>query len=243
MKIFINLTAVFIFSMLLFGCKANHNTSLTKASDKVVKGYQLDKLLFQDDFNNNLSQWTIETEPLPHTSVSIKNEKLRIDVAGGATIWLADKLNGNVLITYDRTVLIEDGVNDRLSDLNQFWMANDSENSEFFTRNGIFKQYHNLNLYYFGIGGNRNTTTRFRKYLGNGERFLITDRREPSYVLKPNHTYRITTIVYNGTTKVFVDDKEYFSYTDNAPLTNGYFGFRTVSSRQDIDNFRVYSLK
>lgn len=243
LKISINLTAVFILSILLFGCRVNHNKPLTNVSNLVVRGYQIDKLLFQDDFNNDLSQWITETETSPNANVVIKNEKLIVDVDCGATIWLNNKLDGNVLVEYDRTVIMEDHINDRLSDLNQFWMANDPNNPNLFTRNGTFNQYHNLKLYYFGIGGNTNSTTRFRKYKGNGERFLISDLRASTYLLKPNHTYHIETIIYNGTIKVFVDGKLYFSYTDERPLTTGYFGFRTTESRQEIDNFKIFSLK
>ncbi|WNH10713.1 DUF6250 domain-containing protein [Thalassobellus suaedae] len=205
--------------------------------------YQKDTLLFEDDFDKSLTEWKIETDTLRNTKIDIIDEKLIIDVDCGATIWLNKKLSGNLLIEYKRKVLMEDGANDRLSDLNQFWMAHDPENSNLFTRNGTFSQYHNLKLYYFGIGGNSNTTTRCRKYLGNGERYLIEDLREKKYLLEPNKTYVIQTVVYNGVTKVFVDNQEYFSFLDKEPLESGYFGFRTTESRQEIDDLKIYRLK
>ncbi|HMC00273.1 MAG TPA: DUF6250 domain-containing protein [Flavobacteriaceae bacterium] len=205
--------------------------------------YQIDKLVFEDNFKETLSEWKIETDTLRNTKVEIKDEKLVINVDCGATIWLNKKLSGNLLVEYKRKVVIEGGINDRLSDLNQFWMANDPKNLNLFTRNGTFAQYHDLKLYYFGIGGNSNTTTRFRKYLGNGKRLLIKDLREKEYLLKPNKTYVIKTIIYNGIIKVFVDDKEYFSFLDNSPLRTGYFGFRTTESRQEIDDLKIYRLK
>lgn len=205
--------------------------------------YEKGELLFEDNFNTNLLNWKIETDTLRNTKIEIIDKKLIIDVDCGATIWLNKKLSGNLLIEYKRRVVMEDGVNDRLSDLNQFWMANDPKNSNLFTRNGTFAQYHALKLYYFGIGGNTNTTTRFRKYLGDGERYLIKDLREKQYLLKPNKTYAIKTIIYNGITKVFVDNKEYFSFLDKEPLKMGYFGFRTTESRQEIDDLKIYRLK
>tara|TARA_R110002050_G_scaffold261556_1_gene401680 strand:+ start:197425 stop:198129 length:705 start_codon:yes stop_codon:yes gene_type:complete len=211
--------------------------------NKKSLGYQKGDLLFEDDFDKNLSNWKVETDTLRNTKIEIVDGKLIVDVDCGATIWLNKKLSGNILIEYKRRVVMKGGKNDRLSDLNQFWMANDPENSTLFTRNGTFSQYDNLELYYFGIGGNRNTTSRFRKYLGNGERNLFEDLRENEFLLKPNKTYYIQTVVYNGIIKVFVDNKEYFSFLDENPLKNGYFGFRTTESRHEIDNLKIYSLK
>jgi hypothetical protein len=112
-----------------------------------------------------------------------------------------------------------------------------------FVRSGIFSEYDSLRLYYAGIGGNTNSTTRFRKYQGNGERTLLFDLQDEQHLLQSNKTYFIQLVVYNGTTKLFVDGEQYFSFTDNDPLTEGYFGFRTVKSHQEVDDFKVYMLK
>ncbi|MBC3846546.1 methyltransferase [Winogradskyella echinorum] len=240
MKISIQLLFVIILGSIIVACKS----SVKVEAKNTIEGYTIDELLYEDNFDKvDLSQWIIETDTLRNTAVKVDNKKLIIDVDCGATVWLKDKLSGNVLIEYDRMVVVENGSNDRLSDLNQFWMANDPNNLNLFTRNGTFSQYHDLELYYFGIGGRSNTTTRFRKYLGTGERYLVTDHTDPQYFLKPNKTYHIKTVIYNGTTKVFIDGEEYFSYTDSAPLTSGYFGFRTTKSRHLINNFKVYRLK
>ena len=34
-------------------------------------------------------------------------------------------------------------------------------------RSGAFADYNDLLTYYVGLGGNRNTTTRFRRYIGD----------------------------------------------------------------------------
>ncbi len=166
-----------------------------------------------------------------------------IDVDRGATVWLKEELSGNILIEYERKVVMEDGKNDRLSDLNQFWMAKDPQNTNLFTREGNFREYDSLRMYYYGIGGNTNSTTRFRKYAGNGDRVLIHDLQEDEYLLEPNKTYTLKTVVYDGVTKVYVDDEEFFSYEDEEPLSEGYFGFRTTESRHEIDNLKIYSLQ
>jgi rhamnogalacturonan endolyase len=204
--------------------------------------YEKNTLFYQNDFENNLSDFIVETKISKTAKVKIEKGKLIIDVDRGATVWLNKKLSGNILIEYTRKVILRNGANDRLSDLNQFWMANDPKNPDLFIRKGNFEEYDSLQLYYFGIGGNRNTTSRFRKYLGNGERVLIHDYKENKYMLQPNKTYLIQTVCYNGSIRVFVDHKEYFYFSDENPLTSGFFGIRTTESRQEIDNLRIYSL-
>lgn len=242
MKTVFRFTIFILLILLLEGCKAKDGDKFEKTTQKIAD-YRIDSLLFEDDFNTDLSEWKIETDTTHNTKVAIKKGKLVIDVDCGATVWLNRKLSGNVIIEYDRKVLVEGRPNDRLSDLNQFWMANDPANTDLFTRNGTFNQYHELALYYFGIGGNTNSTSRMRKYVGTGERFLINDLSAEQYLLEPNITYHIKTTVYNGKIEVFVNNKKYFSYFDKSAYTSGYFGFRTTQSRQQIDNLKIYRIK
>jgi hypothetical protein len=205
--------------------------------------YKKGKLLFKDEFDSDLRNWVIETPASKNSKVTIKDQQLVMDVDGGATVWLNKKLSGNIMIEYNRKVIMDSGKNDRLSDLNQFWMANDPANRNLFTRTGVFKEYDSLLLYYVGFGGNTNKTTRFRKYTGNGDRVLYTDLSDKAHLLEPNKEYAIRITVYNGVTKFFVNDQEYFSFKDDHPLKEGYFAFRTTQSRQSVDSFRVYRLK
>jgi lysophospholipase L1-like esterase len=197
------------------------------------------KLLHADKFDTGLQQWLPEYRAAKGATVAARKGKLLMDLPGDATVWFKPRLKGNVLITYKRRMIMNGGRNDRLSDLNQFWMATDPNNSNLFTRDGTFKQYDNLSLYYVGIGGNSNTTTRFRKY-DKGERTLLAENAE---LLQPNKEYEIQIAVYNGCTRLSVDGKEYFSYRDPAPLREGHFGFRTTHSHQEIRDFKVYQLQ
>ncbi|MES2037373.1 MAG: DUF6250 domain-containing protein [Pseudomonadota bacterium] len=201
------------------------------------------KLIYQDDFDTDLQQWLVESADIQHSNVSVYHHQLLIDAAGGATVWFKKKLSGDILIRYTRRVVMEQGRNDRLSDLNQFWMATDPRNQNIFTRKGVFEQYDNLRLYYAGIGGNTNTTTRFRKYQGNGERTLLTELNERDTLLLANRDYVIETTVYQGCTRMLVDGKVFFSYKDKDALREGYFGFRTTQSRQQIRDFKIYQLE
>lgn len=205
--------------------------------------YKKGKLLYKDDFNSGLDNWVIEAPSTPDSRVAIENNKLIIDVDGGATVWLDKKLSGNIMIEYQRKVLMEGGKNDRLSDLNQFWMATDPRNSDLFTRSGVFSEYDSLLMYYVGVGGNYNSTTRFRKYTGDGQRVLHNDLQEQEYLLEPNKEYTIQIVVYNGLTSFSLNGEELFSFQDPDPLQEGYFGFRTVKSRQAIEKLRIYQLK
>lgn len=62
-------------------------------------------------------------------------------------------------------------------------------------------------------------------------------------MLETNKTNLIQTVCYNGSIKVFVDHKEYFSFSDENPLTSCFFWFRTTESRHEIDNLKIYRLK
>jgi hypothetical protein len=205
--------------------------------------YKRGKLLYKDDFDNGLKNWVVEIPSGPGSTVTIKEKKMLIEVDGGATIWLNKKLSGNLIITYKRKVIVDTGRNDRLSDLNQFWMAIDPRNENLFTRSGTFSEYDSLLLYYVGFGGNSNTTTRFRKYTGKGERILLGEHTDKEHLLEPNKDYSIKIVVYDGLSKFFVDDKEFFSFRDTNSIAEGYFGFRTTQSRQEIDGFKIYRLK
>lgn len=206
-------------------------------------GYKVGKLLYQDNFAKGLDNWIVETPPHRDARVSVENGKLLLDVNNGATVWFREKLSGNVMIEYTRKVLVEQGPNDRLSDFNQFWMASDPRNENLFTRTGVFSEYDPLLLYYVGFGGNENSTTRFRKYTGTSDRTLHQEHTDAKHLLQPNKEYHIRTTVYNGLTRFYVNGELYFEFKDPEPLTEGYFGFRILKSRQEIDNFRVYRLR
>lgn len=212
---------------------------------KHKEDYEIEALIFQDHFNGGLDYWITEVVPDSTVNIGIINEQLVIDTDRGVTLWLNQELSGNILIRYKRRVVMDEGPNDRLSDMNQFWMAVDPRNPTLFSRSraGAFKEYDSLLMYYAGIGGNYNKTTRFRKYTGDGNRVLIQDLTDESYLLKPNHTYQIEIVVKDGVTKLYVDDQEFFHFEDEDPLTKGYFGIRTTWSRQIVDDVEIFKLK
>jgi rhamnogalacturonan endolyase len=205
---------------------------------------QNEKLIFEDNFSKSISpkRWKIEMENLPKSSVITQDSALFLDTKGGITLWLRKKLKGNYKITYLRTVIMNNGINDRLSDMNQFWLAGSGKKDFFSNRTGKFEEYDSLKLYYVGMGGNYNTTTRFRKYQGNGEKTLLSEKNDSLHLLKPNLEYKITIIVQDKTTSFWIDEQCIFSQTDSGLLQEGYFGFRSTFSHQKIRRFKIYRL-
>jgi hypothetical protein len=204
---------------------------------------QKKQILFADDFSNAVldSNWIIETTPIKGSSVYIEKGKLILDTENGVTLWYKQKLNSNFEIEYTRTVIVDSGHNDRLSDLNQFWMATDPQN-KMFSRKGGFKEYDSLQMYYVGMGGNYNTTTRMRRYNGKGELKITGEYKDSMHLLQPNMPYRIKICYINGTSKFYVNGSLFFELTDGVPFTEGWFAIRSTKSRQIIDDVKIWRL-
>jgi hypothetical protein len=202
------------------------------------------KQLLADNFSSTLAQWVVEQQP--GGTVTIKTGRLVIDDVGGCTIWFRPKLTAPVVIAYTATVAAKP----RTSDLNCFWMATDpARPGDLFApghqRDGRLATYDSLRTYYVGYGGNDNTTTRFRRYPGDGSRPLLPehDLKAPAVLLKPGHAYKIALVVIDGRVQFLRDGEVIFDYPDPQPLTEGWFGFRTVQSRIEIRDFAVREAK
>jgi hypothetical protein len=140
------------------------------------------------------------------------------------------------------------GPNDRVSDLNCFWMANDARNpTDFFAvpRSGKFADYNQLLAYYVGQGGNYNSTTRFRRYIGDAtNRPLLPehDLSAPDTLLQPNTWQTLQLVACNHLIEYYRDGRRLFTYTDPNPYTRGYFAFRTTFNHMQLRNLRIYRL-
>jgi hypothetical protein len=204
-------------------------------------------LLHRDDFDRDLSAWVVEQAPGGATT--LVNGKLDIDDSKGCTVWFREKLTGPVRMEFEATLIQQGGPNDRVSDLNCFWMAVDPAHPEDLfaksrARAGNFKNYDALRLYYVGYGANENKTTRFRRYPGDGSKPLLPehDLGDAKLMNVPNQTVKIQ-IIADGERIEFIRDGEtVFKFMDKVPFTCGWFGFRTVRNHMQIDNFKVYRL-
>lgn len=208
------------------------------------------KLLYEDNFDSvNLTDWILELQD-EASIVEVKNGKLDINVPKGATIWYQQKLKGNILIEYDAIVIDQNGPNDRVSDLNCFWMAMDARNrKDIFNSprkpSGMFHDYDTLQLYYVGMGGHNNTKTRFRRYDGKGGKPLLPehDLIGDKVLLEANKSYTIKLIAMGNTVQFFRDDELIYDFKDENPYKKGWFGFRTINNHMSVDNFKVYRIK
>jgi hypothetical protein len=203
-------------------------------------------VVVSDDFNGGLDLWKWELEK--GGTVNARGGSLEIDVAGGCTVWLKTMIGGPILISYEATAVGAGGPNDRVSDLNCFWMARDARSPDDIfgrARNGQFSDYDQLRCYYVGLGGNSNTTTRFRRYIGEkGNRPLRPehDLSAREFLLVPNATQVIQLVAAGGFIGCYRDGRELFTYEDPQPYTSGWFAFRTVTSHLKVKNFRVQRL-
>jgi lysophospholipase L1-like esterase len=207
--------------------------------------YQLAESLQQDDFDAGLAGWTLESER--PARVTATDGVLDIDTPAGLTLWYRSELRGPVLIEYEAEAVSAGGPNDRVSDLNCFWMATDpgSTTGPAGRRSGVFSDYNTLRTYYVGLGGNGNTTTRFRRYVGSAtERPLLpeNDRSSPQDLLRPNQFQHIRIVADGGLIQYYRDDRKLFEFKDSQPYTRGWFAFRTTQSHLRIRHFRVYRL-
>jgi hypothetical protein len=231
-----------------WACAASLAIGLRSAAAGAADRFEAEALLEQDDFAD-ASRWLIEQRP--GGTVTAHDGVLTLDDAGGCTVWFRPELAAPVIITYEATVRDACGTNDRVSDLNCFWMATDpaapggSVLATTARRGGAFADYDALRLYYVGCGGNTNTTTRFRRYIGTGARPLLPehDLAAPEFLLQGNVTYRIKLVAAGGRAQYFRDGRLIFDFADPEPLTRGSFGFRTVHSRIEIRHFRVWRPK
>lgn len=241
-------TNLFSLVLLLFAAVsiiscAGGNPIVLNDSVKVVP-----KLIYEENFGtNNLDHWVVEQ--MEGGKTEIKNGKLEIDDVAGCTIWFNKELKGSILIEYDTYIIGDEGPNDRVSDMNCFWMAKDMEYPDNLFKNsgkrgGKFSNYDNLRLYYMGVGGHDNSKTRFRRYVGNGERPLLPeyDYTKSDFLLTPNQVYHIKIIAHNNIIQYYRDDVLMVDFYDANPYLSGYFGFRTVKNHMTIDNFKIHKL-
>jgi hypothetical protein len=189
------------------------------------------------------SQWKIETEQAASVTFG---KVIDIETPAGLSLWYTRELVGPVAIEFDALAVSEGGANDAVSDLNAFWMARDPtvrDGSVFARgRSGAFAGYDDLETYYVGIGGNRNTTTRFRRYVGEpGNRPLLPghDLKGAENLLVPNRWTHVRLIADGRAIAVERDGRRIFELDDAQPYERGWFALRTTKSHLRIRNLRI----
>jgi hypothetical protein len=205
--------------------------------------------IFADDFRS-LDNWVIEAEQ--PARVVAGNGALDIDAPAGLTLWFKPRLSGPLRIEFVATAISAGGSNDQVSDLNVFWMASNRDGSTPVPseqrpsqRSGKFAEYNDLVTYYVGLGGNRNTTTRFRRYVGDPQiRPLLSehDLSAREALLTPNRRQTITLIADGGRIEYRRDGRALFHFDDPSPYVQGWFALRTTFSHLRVERLRIYTL-
>lgn len=209
------------------------------------KRFHAGKVLYTDNFEDGLKNWQVEAQK--PGKVSAANGVLDIDVPAGVTVWFKQKLEGPVMISYDATVISAGGPNDRVSDLNCFWMATDPKSPDLLAhpRSGAFATYNDLLTYYVGVGGSGNKTTRFRRYIGDPKvRPLLpqNDLSGQDKMIVPNRTETIRLIADDHLIEYYRGQQRLFEYIDPHPYEQGWFAIRTTQNHMQVKNFRVTRL-
>ncbi len=198
------------------------------------------------------SKWIVEDQS-KEFDLTISNDTMDVIARRGMTIWYNKKLKGEYKISY-RAMFPTGGEFDRVSDLNCFWGASDptSPNDMFegaAPRDGDFSRYSQLDLFYVGYGGNKNRTTRFRRYYGEyvikdpaKNRPVIQEYLEPENRLKPETWIQIEITVKDGRTTYSADGKELFNHPLQKGQDKGYFGIRLVRNHAIFTDFSVEKL-
>lgn len=202
--------------------------------------------LHADDFRHGLKRWKIEAEK-PAT-VTMMGGVLDIVAPAGFTAWFKPELVGPVAIAYEAMAVSAGGPYDRVSDLNAFWMAREVDGGAppDHPRTGAFADYDTLKTYYVGQGGNTNTTTRFRRYVGrSGDRPLLPqhDHAAADEMLTPNRWTCVRLVADGERIEYWSDGRRLFEHRDPEPYTRGWFGLRTTQSHLRVRNFTVRRLR
>ena len=159
--------------------------------------------------------WQVESES-PDYRVTFWGDTCELISPKGLTLWRKEKMKAGMTVEYDACVVVETG-EDRLSDMNCFWLASDPQAKDIWARakwrSGIFLRCYTLQMYYLGYGGNYNKTTRFRRYDGNEAGVedatkrpaILKEYTDADHLLKANHWYHVKIESKMGHTRFFID--------------------------------------
>jgi uncharacterized protein DUF6250 len=107
------------------------------------------------------------------------------------------------------------------------------------------EDYNRLPAYYVGLGGNGNSTTRFRRYIGDPVlRPLLPqyDLRGGENMITPNVSQLVQLVACDQTIRYYRDGRRIFDFHDDRPYTSGWFAFRTTKNHMEVRHFRVFTL-
>lgn len=214
-----------------------------------------DVILAQDEFESqaSLDSWFLEADTSAGQALlSVREGELHLQAPKGATLWYDRRFQGNLFFEFESCIVEDSCAYDRLSDMNCFWMAVDPQHpfdlkAGTDSRAGVFVNYYRMNMYYLGYGGNRNTTTRFRRYEASEEAVtdvqarpaILTEYTDAAHLLQANRWYSNRIEVCDGRVLYWIDGRLLVDYSDAQPYDEGWFAFRTTQAHSAYRHFRV----
>lgn len=227
---------------------------------------QREVVVIAEDFDRGLGRWRVEAED-PRTDVELVRPEgrpaLEVRAPRGVTLWLQQPLSGDYAVRFVATPLpapaSAGALAGRVSDLNMFWNAGEADGPGLALRGGAFAEYDSLRAYYVGFGANGNTTTRLRRYEGQGRRVLLdgwadppqqeaADRRgamTPHTRLVAGRPVQVQLVSRQPTDedpvhlRWWADERLLFESREPEPRLQGHFGLRTTASRWQFTSLRV----
>ncbi|MEE3446045.1 MAG: DUF6250 domain-containing protein, partial [Prevotella sp.] len=92
--------------------------------------------------------WQVESES-PDYRVTFQGDTCELVSPKGLTLWRKEKMKAGMTVEYDACVVVETG-EDRLSDMNCFWLASDPQAKDIWARakwrSGIFLRCYTLQM-------------------------------------------------------------------------------------------------
>ena len=167
------------------------------------------------------------------------------------TLWYPERLTGDYRVSYEATVLMQEGPCDRLGDLNCFWAAEDPEHGDdFFAGRRGGADFRTLQLpgpVLRGLRGQReyddtvSGATYGNRYGAPADEVkpLIGEYTDAGHLLVANRPIRIEITVDSGRTTSGSTARNSFSRKLSPGEGDGYFGLRLLNNRTRIVNFRI----
>ena len=204
------------------------------------------ELLVAEEFND-LDRWVLEA--MDPGDVRVENGELILEIAparDGLTLWYREPFEAPLLIEFEAIMVGEEGTND----LNHFIMASDPSGGKLFAgseaRGGVFRNYHDLSLYYAGLGVGQNRFHRFRRYPRSGPPNIeiAAENAGRSGLLESGVPMRIQIVVEKGgRVRLWKDGQRLFDFReDGLSHPRGHFGFRSYNSHIRIKKFKAWRI-
>ncbi|PCJ55505.1 MAG: hypothetical protein COA79_20610 [Planctomycetota bacterium] len=213
------------------------------------------KLLFEENFENDLDQWWVEGQ----MDVFTNDHKIYVDIdkpgqnkGASGTVWLKQKHPENFIITYNALVE-QSGIG--ANNINLFLCYNHPNDKPMIEsrderESGAYNLYHELNGYIITYLNDYDADS--GKYPDGSTKARIRMRKNPGFNLvnedytyhcKQNNLYQFEIIKFKNKLILRVDGEERLSWEDlDGPYGEGLIGLRTFQSKLYWEKFKLFKI-